>query len=162
MQPIRTTSCLILTKNMGLNVAAACGAIANLYKESGLLSNNVENTFTNKTGMTDEEYTSKVNSGEYTKDQFCNDAAGYGLCQWTYWSRKEALYDFAVSYCKEKGLKFDIGNLDMQLEYFKKKYRVTVQFKAHLAKCQILKLEHSLAHGLCVRTLKDQPGLILL
>ena len=39
------------------------------------------------------------------------DSAGYGLAQWTYWSRKQALIDF----CKTAGT--SIGDLDMQLNF---------------------------------------------
>ena len=43
--------------------------------------------------MTDAEYTAAVDSGSYTN--FVRDSAGYGLAQWTYYSRKQALYDYA-------------------------------------------------------------------
>ena len=59
--------------------------------------------------MTDDEYTAAVDNGTYTN--FIKDKAGYGLAQWTYWSRKENLYNFA----KEKNS--SIGDLQMQLEF---------------------------------------------
>ncbi len=43
--------------------------------------------------MTDTTYTAAVDSGSYTN--FVHDSAGYGLAQWTYHSRKQALLDFA-------------------------------------------------------------------
>ena len=42
---------------------------------------------------------------------FIRDSAGYGLAQWTYWSRKQELYDFA----KSRGA--SIGDLNMQLDF---------------------------------------------
>ena len=42
---------------------------------------------------------------------FVKDKAGYGLAQWTFWSRKQALLDFA----KSKGK--SIGDLQMQLDF---------------------------------------------
>ena len=36
--------------------------------------------------MTDEEYTTAVDTGSYAN--FAKDAAGYGLAQWTYSARK--------------------------------------------------------------------------
>ena len=42
------------------------------------------------------------------------DSAGYGLCQWTYWSRKQALLEF----CKSKMT--SIGDLEMQLKFMYK------------------------------------------
>jgi hypothetical protein len=61
--------------------------------------------------MTDEEYTQAVDSGAYSRAQFTQDKAGYGLAQWTFWSRKQALYD----YVKSAGT--SIGDLQAQLGY---------------------------------------------
>ena len=60
-------------------------------------------------GLTDEEYTAAVDAGTYTN--FVNDSAGYGLAQWTYWSRKQNLHDFAKSAGKS------IGDLEVQLAF---------------------------------------------
>jgi hypothetical protein len=57
----------------------------------------------------DEEYTMLVDGGFYP--DFVKDKAGYGLAQWTFWSRKQALLDFA----KSKGK--SIGDLQMQLDF---------------------------------------------
>ena len=109
-----------LTEKAGLNMAASCGVIANLYKESALLSNNLENSKQAKLGS-DSEYTKKVNGKkEYTRADFVGDHAGYGLCQWTSAGRKGKLYDYALDYCKKKGIKFNIANRTMQLEFFLK------------------------------------------
>lgn len=77
----------------GLTKAGAAGLMGNLYHESGLRSNNLENSKEKPLGMTDAQYTAAVNSGAYKN--FAKDAAGYGLAQWTYWSRKQNLLDFA-------------------------------------------------------------------
>ena len=69
-------------KSKGLTDYACAGVEGNLYAESGCRSNNLENAYEKKLGLSDEEYTAKVNSGEYTN--FVNDSAGYGLAQWTY------------------------------------------------------------------------------
>ena len=71
-------------------VAALMG---NLYAESGLRPNNLQNTYETSLGYTDSSYTSAVDSGAYSKDSFVYDEAGYGRAQWTYWSRKKALYE---------------------------------------------------------------------
>ena len=42
-----------------------------------------------KLKMTDTEYTSAVDDGRYKN--FVKDGAGYGLAQWTFWSRKQNL-----------------------------------------------------------------------
>ena len=96
-------------KSKGLNDYAVAGIMGNLYAESGLISINLQNSY--EVLGSDEEYTRKVDSGEYSKENFVNDSAGYGLAQWTYYARKAALYDYA----KLKGA--SIGDLDMQLEF---------------------------------------------
>lgn len=93
----------------GLNDFAVAGIIGNLHAESGLKSNNLENYYESKLGMTDASYTEKVDNGSYTN--FVKDAAGYGLAQWTYYTRKQGLYNLA----KSKGV--SISNLAMQLEW---------------------------------------------
>ena len=96
-------------KLTGLNDFACAGVMGNLYCESGCRPNNLENAYERKLGMTDEEYTQKVNSGEYKN--FVKDSAGYGLAQWTYWSRKKGLLEYAQQ------RKVSIADLDMQLDY---------------------------------------------
>ena len=94
------------------NAFGVAGLMGNLYAESALNPKNLQNTYEKKLGMTDESYTAAVDDGSYSN--FVKDAAGYGLAQWTYWSRKQNLLNFA----KEKGA--SIGDLDMQLEFLMK------------------------------------------
>lgn len=94
------------------NPFGAAGLMGNLYAESGLRPDNLQNTYEKKLGMSDASYTAAVDNGSYTN--FIKDSAGYGLAQWTYWSRKQNLLDFA----KERGA--SIGDLDMQLDFLMK------------------------------------------
>lgn len=96
-------------KQQNFTDAAVAGIMGNLYAESGLSPINLQNTYNKSLGYTDEEYTKAVDNGKYKK--FIKDSAGYGLAQWTYWSRKEGLYNYA----KSKGT--SIGDLNTQLEY---------------------------------------------
>ena len=91
------------------NPYGVAGLMGNLYAESGLRSTDLEGKYEKRLGLTDAEYTSGVDNGTYTA--FIHDDAGYGLAQWTYWSRKAALWNYAI----EKGV--SIGDLDMQLEF---------------------------------------------
>lgn len=85
------------------------GLMGNLMAESGLRANNLQNIYEKKLGMSDEEYTKAVDNGSYTN--FVRDSAGYGLAQWTYWSRKENLLKYAKAYgCS-------IGDEDMQVDF---------------------------------------------
>jgi len=99
-------------KANGFSDCGAAGLMGNLYAESGLRPNNLQNTYEGKLGMADAEYTELVDKGSYTN--FVRDSAGYGLAQWTYWSRKEAL----LAYAKATGR--SIGDLEMQLEFLLK------------------------------------------
>ena len=98
----------------GLTKAGVAGLMGNLYAESGLKSNNLQNNGNNKLGLTDKQFTDKVDNRTYSKETFIRDGYGYGLAQWTYWSRKQALYEYVVS----KGS--SIGCCKTQLEYLLK------------------------------------------
>ncbi|WP_099468316.1 phage tail tip lysozyme [Konateibacter massiliensis] len=93
----------------GLNTCAAAGVMGNLHAESGLNACNLQNTYNTKLGMNDTEYTAAVDNGSYKN--FVKDSAGYGLAQWTYYTRKQALLDCA------KAAGASIGNLNMQLSF---------------------------------------------
>lgn len=88
------------------------GLMGNIYAESGLRSNNLQNAYETKLGYTDATYTTAVDNGSYT--DFVHDSAGYGLAQWTYYSRKQALLDYA------KASKKSIGDYEMQLGFLYK------------------------------------------
>lgn len=90
------------------NPFGVSGVIGNLYAESGLNPRNLQNTFEKRFGFSDDEYTEAVDSGRY--NSFVFDGAGYGLAQWTYWSRKTRL----LSMAREQGR--SIGDLDLQLD----------------------------------------------
>ncbi len=87
-------------------VAALMG---NLYAESGLQSNNLQNTYEESLGYSDASYTQAVDSGSYTN--FTSDSAGYCLAQWTVEDRKTPLLAFANA----RGC--SIADLDMQLAF---------------------------------------------
>lgn len=94
------------------NEYGVAGLMGNIYAESGLRSNNLQNAYETKLGYTDAAYTAAVDNGAYTN--FVHDSAGYGLAQWTYYSRKQALLDYA------KASKKSIGDYEMQLGFLYK------------------------------------------
>lgn len=96
-------------KGRGLSDAGAAGLMGNLYAESGLRPNNLQNAYEAKLGYTDDTYTAAVDSGKYTN--FVHDSAGYGLAQWTFWSRKQNM----LAYHKAAGK--SIGDLETQLGF---------------------------------------------
>ena len=115
---------------IGLNPAALCGLMGNIFAESGLIPNNLQNSFEDKLGMNDDEYTQAVDDGSY--GNFVHDSAGYGLAQWTYYSRKEGLLNLA----KEKGV--SIGDLYMQMDYLWQELQNTINI-AKLNACSTVR-----------------------
>ena len=112
-------------KSKGLNDYSCAGLIGNLSAESNLNSKNMENAYERKLGYTDESYTQAVDNGTITREEFANHGFGYGLAQWTWHTRRRALYD----YVKSKGV--SIGNLDAQLEYLYQE--LSVSYKSVLS-----------------------------
>lgn len=105
---------LLKTLNNEFGVA---GLMGNLKAESAFKSKNLQSSYEKKLGYTDDTYTAAVDNGQYTKDQFVYDSAGYGLAQWTYWSRKKSLYEYI------KANNRSIGDLQGQLEFLVKEIK---------------------------------------
>lgn len=95
-------------RSKGMSKAGIAGLMGNLHAESGLRTNNLQNSFEGRLGS-DEAYTQKVDNNLYSN--FADDSAGYGLAQWTYSSRKAGLLNAAKAAGKS------ISNPDVQLNY---------------------------------------------
>ena len=95
----------IKLREAGLTTEGACGLMGNMQAESAMRANNAQDGMT---GLTDAEYTAAADAGTI---DFVRDATGYGLCQWTYWSRKQALLDFA----RARGV--SVGDEAMQVDF---------------------------------------------
>ena len=81
------------------------------YKQNhGFRTNNLQNSYEDSLGS-DEQYTERINSNQYSEDQFMSDSGGYGLAQWTSSGRKQGLYRFV----KDEGVGIDDENA--QVEY---------------------------------------------
>ena len=91
----------------GMSPEGACAMMGNMWAESGLKSNNVQDNCP----IGDRDYTYNVEQGIMTRWQFMSDRYGYGLCQWTYPTRKRALLTFA----RAEGA--SIGSLMMQTDF---------------------------------------------
>lgn len=102
-------------KKEGFSDFGVAGLMGNLLAESGLRPNNMEDQYQSKLGYNDESYTRAVDNSTYTN--FVKDAVGYGLAQWTYWTRKQNLLNFARQNNKS------IGDLDMQLNFLVKELK---------------------------------------
>lgn len=89
-------------KQSGMTDAAVFGMLGNMKCESGLEANRLQGDF-NPFRTVSKSYTARVTNGDMSRDSFAKDGRGYGLCQWTYYSRKWGLYD----YWKQSGLALD-------------------------------------------------------
>lgn len=93
----------------GMTPAGAAGLMGNLYAESGLDPCNLQDSGEKKLGLTDAAYTAAVDAGTYTN--FAGDGAGYGVAQWTFSKRKEAL----LAYVRAAGR--SVGDLEAQIGF---------------------------------------------
>ena len=59
--------------------------------------------------MSDQQYCNAVDNGTYTN--FIYDGAGWGIAQWTFWSRKEKFLQYVLS------KNSSIGDLLIQLNF---------------------------------------------
>lgn len=111
------------------NVCAAFGILGNIKAESNCRGNNLQNSYEKKLGFTDETYTKAIDNGSYTEEQFIRDGAGYGLCQWTYWSRKQALYCFWKEQIPSPEMIFSISDVDLQVSFLFKEISTSLMDK---------------------------------
>lgn len=104
----------------GLTAYGAAGLMGNLEAESGLAPNNLQNTSNSRSGMSDAEFTSAVDSGQISKSEFIASSKfsgassqeyGYGLAQWTSKGRKQGLYELV------KSRNVSIADLATQLDW---------------------------------------------
>ncbi len=80
--------------------------MGNINGESSMESVIYQHACKGTIGLTDQEYVDKTNDGSYTN--FVHDGCGFGLVQWTYYTRKQAFLDM----CEGK-----IGDIVCQLDY---------------------------------------------
>lgn len=81
------------------NEYGVAGLMGNLQAESGLIPYRVQGDFSS--GYSESiSYTEKVDSGEISEYDFVHNGpngGGYGLAQWTFYTRKQGLYDMYKS-----------------------------------------------------------------
>lgn len=88
---MKTKEIYDILRSGGLSHAGALGMIGNMMAEAGpSLPSNIAQR--GKTSLSDADYTRMADAGQI---DFVHDAVGYGLCQWTYWSRKQGLLNYA-------------------------------------------------------------------
>lgn len=94
----------------GMSQAGALGVIGNLDAESGLYSCRLQGDFT-PGFVKSQEYIANIYNKSTARYIFSHDSKGWGLAQWTFYSRKEELYDF----CKQHGKPLE--DLETQVDF---------------------------------------------
>lgn len=100
-------------KNKIGNEYGVAGLMGNLQAESGLYPDRVQGDIPYSSYS--QEYTAKVDNGTISEYDFVHNGpngGGYGLAQWTYYTRKQALYNMK----KERGFS-SIGSIGLACEY---------------------------------------------
>lgn len=94
-------------RKAGMTAEGACAVLGQIQHESGFKPTNAEDS----KGVNDDVYTSQVDNGTISKQQFMHDGIGYGYAQWTFHSRKGDMYDF------HRGKGKSIGDSDTQITF---------------------------------------------
>ena len=95
------------------NEYGVAGLMGNLQAESGVIPYRLQGDFSSNYYKSI-NYTNNVDSGAISRSEFINDQQGYGLAQWTYFTRKDALYDMYVN-----GSYSSIGDVRLAVDYLK-------------------------------------------
>ena len=105
----------------GVTMAGAAGCLGNILAESSYVPYRVQGDMNESNKYVySKDYTARVDTGKISKSEFCHNGpggGGYGLCQWTYWSRKSDLYDYL------KAQDLSIGDLVGQAKFLVKELR---------------------------------------
>lgn len=109
----------------GLTEAAALGFLGNWQCESENEPFRLQGDFSSYRTMS-KAYVQGLTNGTISKQQFQNDQKGFGLAQWTYWSRKADLYDF----WKASGKAIDDASLqvDFAMKELRESYGALLTF----------------------------------
>ena len=96
------------------NEYGVAGLMGNLAAESGIIPYRVQGDNTPPYTYS-QTYTAQVDSGTITESEFVNDGpngGGYGLAQWTYYTRKQNLYNMYQS-----GGYSSIGSIELGMDF---------------------------------------------
>ena len=99
-----------LKRKTTLSDEAIAGLMGNLWAGSNCESCRLQGDFTGDRRVS-KAYEASVAAGDLSAYGFAHDAKGWGLAQWTYFTRKANL----LSYCRSIGV--EIGNEEAQIDY---------------------------------------------
>lgn len=99
-----------LLRGYGLSEAGALGMLGNWECESGCEPYRVQGDYQASRAIS-KAYVDAIESGRMTRQQFSNDQKGFGLAQWTYYARKDMLWEV----WKRSGKRID--SVELQVDF---------------------------------------------
>ena len=102
-------------RKTGVTKEGACAVLGNVQAESAFRANNLQDSFNQRLGISDEEFVRRVDAGDYAL--FMTQDLGFGAAQWTYGARKDKFYRFAKSTGRS------IADEKMQVEFLIKEFK---------------------------------------
>ena len=104
----------------GMTQAGALGMMGNMKCESGLEANRVQGDFSSFRTVS-KTYVARVTNNEISREDFGKAGIGFGLCQWTFYSRRYALFDWWKA--SGKALDDPVMQTEFAVAELKKDYR---------------------------------------
>ena len=108
-----------LLRGYGLSEAGALGMLGNWECESGCEPYRVQGDYQASRAIS-KAYVNAIQNGTQDRERFANDQKGFGLAQWTYYSRKDMLWEVWKHSGKridDVGLQVDFAMRELQGEY---------------------------------------------
>ena len=99
-----------LLRGYGLSEAGALGLIGNWVCESGCEPNRLQGDFSPYRSAS-KTYVTQLETFAKDRNTFARDGMGFGLAQWTYYTRKEELYD------EWRASSLAIDSVDLQVRF---------------------------------------------
>ena len=106
-------------RSAGLSENGALALLGNWDCESNCESVRVQSDFDSFRRVS-KEYVAQIDSGRLSRETFKNDQKGFGLAQWTYFTRKAALYDLWKSRggsIGDEALQVDFAMLELRSDF---------------------------------------------
>lgn len=108
-----------LLRGYGLSEAGALGMLGNWECESGCEPYRLQGDYQASRAIS-KAYVNAIENGTQDRERFANDQKGFGLAQWTYYSRKDMLWEVWKHSGKridDVGLQVDFAMRELQGEY---------------------------------------------
>ena len=97
-------------RKAGCTPTGALALMGNWQCESGLESCRVQGDF-QADRLKSKDYASRIDNGRVSDEEWCRDGKGWGLAQWTFYTRKAALLQF----CRRRSI--SVANEEAQVDF---------------------------------------------